>query len=545
MRLIQLAAITTIERWFVQKVDHFSDFDATFDQRYYQNNTYFAGPGSPMIFILGGEGGIPPSTGIYYPWVVDVLGKSYDAAVLEPEHRYYGKSLPFGSESFNLGNLQFLTTAQALEDYAVFIRSMQAAYNCTGRGTPGYCPVLTIGGSYPGFLSAMMRLLYPTLVDMALASSAPMKFYSQEVGQYEYYQKITESAEKTKTGCANAVRTALEEMQTFMAQASIAQIVQRFSICTPLPPSSSSSRESLADDLLFLAEQTFANLNMANYPPGPDTGLSIACGYFVESVENGGDGPLDAVRTLLLMQTQNPGYYWSGKVLTGDPYFDEVRAGLCFEVADQLPSGPSSSARCGDWSGCGKGHDGAMWDYQTCSYQVEWIGFDNSTQMFPSRPFTLQWLQEHCRERFNIDPEPDALLHQWKLDDNDFVQQASRIIFTNGLNDGWSVGGYTDDNIFPEENKVLCINMPNGAHHSELCHVEPGENDTPDVISAKERIHATIGQWLQEIHPATYGDDKEEQECDEPAEVADSGIQATVGGTLQEGIDAAEGSESP
>ena len=27
-------------------------------------------------------------------------------------------------------------------------------------GTPGYCPVITVGGSYPGFLSAMMRVRY-------------------------------------------------------------------------------------------------------------------------------------------------------------------------------------------------------------------------------------------------------------------------------------------------------------------------------------------------------------------------------------------------
>lgn len=44
---------------------------------------------------------------------------------------------------------------------------MKAAANCTAeRGQPGYCPVVTVGGSYPGFLSAMMRLRYPAVVDM-------------------------------------------------------------------------------------------------------------------------------------------------------------------------------------------------------------------------------------------------------------------------------------------------------------------------------------------------------------------------------------------
>ena len=32
-------------------------------------DTHFKGPGSPIICIVGGEGGIAPSTGIFYPWV--------------------------------------------------------------------------------------------------------------------------------------------------------------------------------------------------------------------------------------------------------------------------------------------------------------------------------------------------------------------------------------------------------------------------------------------------------------------------------------------
>lgn len=72
-----------------QLVDHFSTSDATFSQRYYENFTSFAGPGSPIFLIMGGEGGIEPSTGIFYPFVIE-LAASMGAGIVEPEHRFYG-----------------------------------------------------------------------------------------------------------------------------------------------------------------------------------------------------------------------------------------------------------------------------------------------------------------------------------------------------------------------------------------------------------------------------------------------------------------------
>ena len=96
-----------------------------------------------------------------------------------------------------------MNTQEALADAAELIRDTQQKRRCTeGRGTEFYCPVLVLGGSYPGFLAAMMRMRYPAVVDMAYASSAPLRFYSQEVSQYEYYAKVSESAERSMKGCA-------------------------------------------------------------------------------------------------------------------------------------------------------------------------------------------------------------------------------------------------------------------------------------------------------------------------------------------------------
>jgi len=52
-------------------------------------------------------------------FMIDVLAPAFGALLLFPEQRYYGKSLPFGDESFLAENLKFLSTEQVLWDYVV------------------------------------------------------------------------------------------------------------------------------------------------------------------------------------------------------------------------------------------------------------------------------------------------------------------------------------------------------------------------------------------------------------------------------------------
>lgn len=46
-----------------QVIDHFASTSGLFSQRYYMNDTFFGGPGSPIFVIMGGEGAIEPSSG--------------------------------------------------------------------------------------------------------------------------------------------------------------------------------------------------------------------------------------------------------------------------------------------------------------------------------------------------------------------------------------------------------------------------------------------------------------------------------------------------
>jgi pimeloyl-ACP methyl ester carboxylesterase len=89
--------------------------------------------------------------------------------------------------------------------------------------------VITVGGSYPGFLSAMMRLRYPAVVDMAYSASAPTLLYAQLIEHTAYYQKITESAERAVSGCPAAVRRAFA---SYLSLGSKEATVSGLGLCT-------------------------------------------------------------------------------------------------------------------------------------------------------------------------------------------------------------------------------------------------------------------------------------------------------------------------
>lgn len=269
------------EYYTTSRVDHFSTDLSTYQQRYYQNDTFFGGPGSPIFVIMGGEGAIDPSVGLFYPFVYAVLAPEFRALVIEPEHRYYGTSLPFGAASYDTDKLHLLNPQQALADTADFIVSTQKKYKCTARGTPGYCPVITVGGSYPGFLSAMMRLRYPGVVDIGYAASAPMRFYSQMVDTNSYYKVVTESAKRAVPGCDDAVRGTI----ALFLGTPVADAVAKLNLCSgQLPPYMRSDEAVFYAEFNMLFMVQFANLNMANYPPTPDTGMARTCQRFVDQV---------------------------------------------------------------------------------------------------------------------------------------------------------------------------------------------------------------------------------------------------------------------
>ena len=101
-----------------------------------------------------------------------------------------------------------------------------------------------------------MRLKYPTVVDMALAASAPIKLDSVGlVDPLKYYRIVTAAAEKIQPGCTTAVRRAFAELRA----TSPSEAQQALGLCQAATVS-----EYGWNDLEFWITQYFATMAMFN-----------------------------------------------------------------------------------------------------------------------------------------------------------------------------------------------------------------------------------------------------------------------------------------
>ncbi|KAK5984558.1 hypothetical protein GCK32_004848 [Trichostrongylus colubriformis] len=164
------------EGYFVQKLDHFDNTStATWNQVQKEE----------------------------YPFVQ--WAKERGAVLFDLEHRFYGQSRPTADQSVE--NLRFLSSRQAIEDIAEFIRGMNRKHSL------GNASWITFGGSYSGALSLWFRQQHPELVVGAVGSSAPVQ---AEVDFWKYMQVVEDSLRSYSNDCAENVRIGFAKMIELM-----------------------------------------------------------------------------------------------------------------------------------------------------------------------------------------------------------------------------------------------------------------------------------------------------------------------------------------
>ncbi|GMN39488.1 hypothetical protein TIFTF001_008734 [Ficus carica] len=139
------------ESYFAQTLDHFNFYPKsyqTFQQRYLVNDTFWGGAAnkSPIFVYTGNEGDIEwftQNTGFLFE-----IAPHFKALLVFLEHRFYGKSVPFGGNKDvaynNTNTLGYLSSTQALADYATLLVDLKKNLSAADS------PVVVFGGSYGG-----------------------------------------------------------------------------------------------------------------------------------------------------------------------------------------------------------------------------------------------------------------------------------------------------------------------------------------------------------------------------------------------------------
>jgi Serine carboxypeptidase S28 len=335
-----------------QRVNHFDDDDLRrWDHQYFVYDVHWRGPGEgrPIIVKLGGES---PAYGHLYPYITKHMAAELGAYVVQTEHRFYGKSEPLGNHPSLYGLEKLFTPEQALADYHRIIRLVQHDLGCEflDKTSPLYCPVIVVGGSYPGCLAAIFRMAFPDVVDIAYASSAPMILNAHKPGVPDpnaLYEHISGVAERAWPGCAHGVQTTLKEVYERITVGSSAntkhkdnqnyeRVALELGVCLSRIPKYMQSDKIFAQELTQLVVNIHGDMSMDNYPPSDDTMLVQSCKIFADPNSDAMERYSNFLRL----------------VMDSDDYADaDPWSYSCFDMWTQIPSGPNATLSCADWTG--------------------------------------------------------------------------------------------------------------------------------------------------------------------------------------------------
>ncbi|CAK5010770.1 unnamed protein product [Meloidogyne enterolobii] len=449
-------------------VDHFSFNDPRkFKLRYLINTDNFKEKNAPIFFYTGNEGsieGFAENTGFMWD-----IAPEFGAAIVFAEHRYYGKSYPFGNDSYSsVSNLGYLSSEQALADFAVIITYLKEVRLPHAKKSP----VIAFGGSYGGMLTAWMRIKYPHIIDGGIAASAPVFWFGNVPAPPEHSFDDIVTRTFINSGCTLQSLSASFETIRKMADSSNGRkfLNEQFHL-------SSDSQVKNANDgeeLIYAIQSVLETMAMVDYPypsnflaPLPAWPVKVACKAFI-SAQNPEQSALASYKAINLF------YNYTGSEKT-----------LC--LWGDACAGPFSAL--GDPDG---------WPWQACTEMIMPMcsrgpPFDPFNK---SCPFRDQQYIKYCLGHFSkIGYNKDLFRPNWAITNYGVeFPTATNIVFSNGWLDPWSGGGWRLTPTF--EGSLYSLIVEDGAHHYDLRGEHPDDTQSVKEVRRLEKKHIT--RWIKE-----------------------------------------------
>ncbi|KAL3445028.1 serine carboxypeptidase S28-domain-containing protein [Aspergillus insuetus] len=510
-----LASPTTYTAYNISvPIDHFHNetryaphTNNTFNLRYWFDASNYA-PGGPVFIIAAGETNGEDRFPFLSQGIVTQLAEAYNGLGVILEHRYYGESYPF--ENLTLENIRFLSTEQALADYAYF------AHNVVFPGledldlTASNVPWIAYGGSYAGAMVAFLRKLYPETFLGAVSSSGVT---AAIIDYWSYFEPIRNYG---PAQCIDAIQTRTDLVDSLLIdnpknETLHAQLQASFGFSKPInntdfvnllsgPLGSFQSRNWDPAVGSYEFRHYCDNITAAEplYPPNNATallpGLIEAAGY-------------NRTNATLLANLRNEIGYLN----------HTVQAYIASSETSTNQSVPTSSNLSKD--------SGTSWTYQVCT---EWGYFMPGSTVPPSirpllsRLITLEYTANVCPETFNITTPPDVS----RINKHGGLHFSyPRVAILGGIADPWRDATPHAEGLSGRDSTdsepFLLLDVPaedvwdgirGGVHHwdqngLEEEEIREGQKPPRAVVKLQREIVRFVGGWLDEWEGENVGRD--------------------------------------
>ena len=461
-----------VEATFSVPIDHTDGQGSSspkFDMRYIVDWTFYKKESGPILFYAGNEGNV----WTFYNnsgFVTKTLAEKYGALVVFAEHRYYGKSLPFGDFSFGAGNVSHLTVPNVMADYVQLIDHIRN--NATSPELK-YKATILFGGSYGGMLATWLRLKYPQHFQGAIASSAPILWFKGKTNPNSYTIKASQTIREVGgQECYDLTSYGFFDLANMVYDTTYwANIKEIFHLCNDL------SKPSDVETLIGLLSDSLGTMSMVNYP------------YATNFVNPLPAWPVAA--SCVAAKTKPPSS--ASDVPNASVYnFTHIEA---LQRAANVFYNNSGQLQCLDLTAAASsGLDGSGWEAQTCADLPMPQGDDPAQSCFTWENWYEQGHTDHCKTKYGLTPNYDwALDYFGGMDPARDFKEATNIVWANGKLDPWSMGGVTTN--ITSDTVALLIDQ--AAHHLDLR--TPNDADPPSVTAARLVEEAHVKKWVEEF----------------------------------------------